>query len=277
MLPAAHIGLLFESVQAKSQSGEIARLSVDGDADENLVDVEITVGSALEDLKLFEMRVENGGTLQFGRRIAGVSVDADGMDIELGEGGQLELIAPLAISVRTLLLSCSEVVVKAEVSKQPIGAGNPSQVDNAAVLEAQEFESPQSPPFVTVRQGAELQVTWPNARAFPWTNFSSKSEAVNDPDTADALRALRRLVMSFRSHSKGQLARFRGKIEHARMTKGALGESLLRKLMNDDVLTIEGAMYVLNPKRLGECLGVSFLDIKLKRYGSAVHAYVQSV
>ncbi len=277
VLPAAHIGLLFESVQAKSKSGEIARLSVDGDADEKQVDVEITVGSGLEDIRCFEMHADNGGTIQFGRRIAGVSIDAVGMDIELGEGGQLEIIAPLAISVRTLLLQCSELVVKVEVSKHPLDVENIGQVDTAATLEAQQFESPQSPPFVTVRQDAELQVTWPSAKAFPWTNFSCESDVEEDPDTGEALRTLRRLVMSFRSHSKGQLARFRGKIEHARMTKGALGEKLLRKLIADRVLTIEGAMYVLNPKLLGEYLGVSFLDIKLKRYGPAVRAYVQSV
>ncbi|EJL77461.1 hypothetical protein PMI12_01724 [Variovorax sp. CF313] len=276
-LPAAHIGLLFESVQAKSQSGEVARLSVEGDADEELVDVEITVGSGPQDSRVFEMFAENGGTLQFGRRVAGVSVDAGGMDIEMGEGGQLELVAPLALNVRTLLLHCSELVVKLEASKHPTGAGSSDQADTAAVLEAQQFESAESTPLVTVRHGAELQVTWPGSKAYPWTNFSSESGPAEDPATADALRALRRLVMSFRSHSKGQLARFRGKIEHARMTKGVLGESVRHKLMGDEVLTIEGAMYVLDPKRLGDRVGVSFLDIKLKRYGPAVRAYVQGV
>lgn len=95
--------------------------------------------------------------------------------------------------------------------------------------------------------------------------------------TADALRALRRLVITFRSHSKGRLARYRGKTEHAQMTKGTLRDALRKSLISDGVLSLEGSMYFLDPKALGARVGLLFLDEKLKRYSPQVRAYVQAL
>ena len=94
---------------------------------------------------------------------------------------------------------------------------------------------------------------------------------------ADAQRALRRLCISFRSHSKGRLARYKGKVEHFRMTKGTLGVALRERLPADNVLSLEGAMYFLEPNVLGERVGVSFHDLKLKHYSPQSRAYLQSV
>ena len=80
--------------------------------------------------------------------------------------------------------------------------------------------------------------------------------------------------MSFRSHSKGQLARYVGKVEHFRMTKGDLGLRLRQKLMEDKVLSISAQMYILDPDALGAVVGISFQDLKLKRYSVAVNSYL---
>lgn len=80
--------------------------------------------------------------------------------------------------------------------------------------------------------------------------------------------------MSFRSHSKGQLARYVDKVEHFRMTKGNLGLRLRQKLMQDNILSIDGQMYILNPDKLGAVVGITFQDLKLKRYSTAVNIYL---
>lgn len=91
----------------------------------------------------------------------------------------------------------------------------------------------------------------------------------------EALRILRRITMAFRSHSKGQLARFKDKIEHVRMLKGAVGSALLKKLLQDGVVQLNGPMYYLEPDTLGSKVGASFLEIKLKQYSKRTREYVQ--
>lgn len=61
------------------------------------------------------------------------------------------------------------------------------------------------------------------------------------------------------------------------MTKGTLGVALRERLPADNVLSLEGAMYFLEPNVLGERVGVSFHDLKLKHYSPQSRAYLQSV
>lgn len=286
-VPAGHIGALFESVQAKAGPGEVVRLSVEGDVDPaetsdtpRPVDVEISVtmpGSG--QVSRIDMSTVAGETLHLGRKVSGVFVDSNCLDVEMGDGGQLELLAPITIQARTLVMRCSELIVKQDhlLAGPGTAVGEVEGDTPLALLEVQDFIAEPAAPLVTVRAKADLKVTWPGSQAYPWNAYSMPQPKAEAPETADALRALRRLVIAFRSHSKGQLARFKDKIEHARMSKGDVGEALRRRLLEDKVLTIDGAMYLLDPKALGSVVGLSFQDAKLKNYGAQTRAYVQAV
>ena len=83
--------------------------------------------------------------------------------------------------------------------------------------------------------------------------------------------------MAFRSHSKGQLARFRDKIDHYRMLKGRVGEALLQKLIDDKIVWTAGAMYCLHANELGAKVGISFQDAQAKRYSQMTRDYVSAL
>lgn len=264
-IPASHVGLLYSSLEATAGAGDVARLSAEG---EDLIDVEMTLIHSDGTEKQYEFRTAAGGTLRFGRRVSGINVDVETADVEIGEDGQLELVAPIAVRARTLILSCSELVIKPD----HVGA-----VDQIVYLEAGEAMADSSlrPPLV--RPGASLQVAWPESKVYPWTSFASEGSEDPIPRMAEAQRMLRRLCMSFRSHSKGRLARYKGKVEHFRMTKGALGVAIRQSLLKDKVLSLEGSMYFLEPDALGRVVGVGFQDLKLKRYPPQSRAYLQAI
>lgn len=264
-IPASHIGLLYASLEATAGAGDVARLTAEG---EDALEIEMSLVQPDGTEKLYEFTTKTGGTLRFGRRVSGVNVDAESTDIEIGEGGQVEMVAPIFIRARTVFLECTELVVKID---------HPGSVDPIVSLEAAEAiaDAGLRPPVV--RGGAKLQVTWPDAKVYPWTPFSSDGGEDPDPRLADAQRALRRLCISFRSHSKGRLARYKGKVEHFRMTKGALGVAVRESLLADSVLTLEGTMYFLNPEALGQVVGLGFQDLKLKRYSVQSCRYLREV
>lgn len=267
-VPAAHIGLLYESLQAKTRGGELARLSATHGADDKTLDLEMVLISAEKAAVAKEpsFTVDLSGPLRLGRRISGVNIDAEMADVEIGDGSQLEMVAPINIRVRNLIFICEQVVVKPEPSQDAL--------DHTVYLEAAEALTEISKGTPVVRHGAQLSVSWPGSNAYPWSNFTSDGKEHTDPRLAEAQRALRRLCISFRSHSKGQLARNVGKVEHFRMTKGDLGIALRKKLIDEGVLKVDGYMYILDPDALGQKVGLSFQDLKLKNYSPTTDAFL---
>jgi hypothetical protein len=81
-------------------------------------------------------------------------------------------------------------------------------------------------------------------------------------------------VIAFRSHSKGNLARYRGKLEHSRMTKGS-GQAVLDLLLNENVLSIAGNMYVLDPDRLAARAGTNYTDCMARRFNDKTIEFVR--
>jgi hypothetical protein len=265
VIPASHVGLLYASLEATASAGDVVRLFAEG---QGSLSVEMSLSSQRGEEETHEFTTDANSDLWLGRHVRGVTVDADEIDIELGEGGQLELVAPVTLRARNLILNCDEIVVKPENTKTN---------DQLVYIEVENAvaNSGLRPP--TVRIGVKLQVAWPESRAYPWNAFSATPEEDSDPRMAEAQRALRRLCISFRSHSKGQLARFKGKVEHFRMTKGDIGVALRERLLADDVITLTGEMYILDPNALGQKVGVNFQDLKLKKYSDQSRIYLQSI
>jgi hypothetical protein len=268
-IPAEHIGFLYESLAASARVGDTLRLGAEGEGEgEGSLAVEMSLlrQDATEDVHNFSTVA--GSTLCFGRRIGGITVDADYVDVELGHSGQLELVAPIVLKARSLTLSCDELVVKSEHQKND---------DQGVYLEAEIAILDSNLKIPTVRNGVCLQVAWPDSINYPWTHFVSAGGEDSDSRMADAQRALRRLCISFRSHSKGRLARYRDKVEHLRMTKGNLGVALRERLVADKVLSLEDSMYFLDPNMLGQKVGISFQDLKMKHYSAESRNYLRQL
>lgn len=272
LVPPEHVVALYESVRARASAKEIVRLSVEGDEENDAADVEILasdIGAHRSDRRI-QLRTSQAGVLRFGRQVNAVLVDAPQLDVIIGSGGPVELVAPVSLNVARLSFDCPELVVL-----RGDAAGNGE--DAAVVLEASQLRESKLVGAPTVRKGAELSVSWPGASSYPWVQFAIATNRDEAKDVHDALLSLRRLVLAFRSHSKGRLARFQDKIEHARMTKGDFGLALRERMMKDGILSLEGDMYFLDPKALGTVVGATYQDLNLKRFNERVHQYISSI
>nr|WP_279153030.1 hypothetical protein [Pseudomonas mosselii] len=265
-VPAEHIGIIFDSVASKASSGDQVRLYV-SEREDGAVEYEIAVQREDGKLNVHQLVSPESGVITLARKVSGVSIDCENKDVSLGAGGQLELIAPTAIKCRELKLNCDQVVVKPD----------PRKSGEVVVLEADCLNHGGSIAAPVVRPGVQFSVAWPGAETYPWSAFSIVDENGEPDHISEGLRTLRRLVMAFRSHSKGQLARFRDKIDHFRMLKGRVGEALLQKLIDDKIIWTEGAMYCLDANALGAKVGISFQDAQAKRYATATREYVASL
>ena len=266
-IPTSHVGLLYASLEAAAGVGDAVRLTAE-ENDQARLSVEISLIREDGPAKDFEFWADPNSALRFGRRLSGVTIEAERTDIELGIGGQLELVAPIYIHSRLLFVNCREIVVKPDSVS--------GSIDRSVYIEATEVACDSALRPAVIRAECSLSVAWPGSKSYPWTPFSTESTEDADPRMAECQRALRRLCISFRSHSKGRLARYRGKVEHFRMTKGALGELLRARLVSDGVLSLEGEMYYLDADQLGNIVGIGFRDLKEKNYSERSRTYLQN-
>lgn len=268
VVPTGHVGLLYESVLAKSKAGDSIGLSID-EGEDGLLAVEITGVTGEEATpEKYQFATNALNLLTLGRRIANLAIDAPSLYVSLGSKDVLEMLAPVTMQCQALDFQCDRLLVK---------PGNQPGCNSAVVLEAQEATAAHVRTKPLVSPGAELLVSWPGDAAFPWTDYSDKRIRHDDVELADLLRIFRRLVMAFRSHSKGRLARFKDKIDHARMLKDDRGRALLEKMKADCIISNEKHMYFLDPDALGEKVGASFQDVNLKRYADRTLAYLREL
>ncbi len=272
VIPPEHLVILYESIQARAGTSEVVRLTIEGNEETDDADVEIQINppGIQTPVRRILLRTTQAGVLRFGRQVNGVSVDAPDLDIIIGSGNPVEIVAPVSLNMARLTFDCPELVVR-------LGDQTTAGDDSAVTIEALELLESKVVRAPLVRKGAELSVSWPGASAYPWTHFVGSPGGVEERDIDPQLRGLRRLVMAFRSHGKARLARFRDKIEHARITKGKLGVTIRQRLMQDGVITREGDMYFLDPTALGRIVGATYQDLKLKRFNDRVRHYASSI
>jgi hypothetical protein len=157
MVPPEHLVALYESVRARAAARDIVRLTIEADDGDEETDVEILIISADRPTPIgISFRTSQAGTLRFGRQVNGVSVDAPHLDVVIGSGNPVELIAPVAMNVARVSFNCPELVV---------GRGDhANSLEGSAVfIEAGELLQSSVSTVPVVRKGADFSVWWPFA------------------------------------------------------------------------------------------------------------------
>ena len=269
-LPPDHVGIIYSSLRARLSLGDTASLLVDGaedgdDAELLRAEVEITYARKGEERpRTIEFQSEQVGSILLGIHVEDVEIAAPYADVDIGAGSETTLVAPISIQCSRISIRATKLVVEP----------SPSRSENSVYLEAATFDGPMLTSVPVLREPAILAANWPSVRSHPWTNFATDTITIEDSKGDEALRRLRKFVISFRSHGQGRLARFKGKIEHRRMTKGT-GQAVLNLMIDEKILSTEQAMYFLDSDRLAEIAGANYSDCVARRFGAKAIEFVQ--
>lgn len=269
-MPPEHVGVVYAALRARLSLGDTANLSVEGpedvDDEEALrAEVEINVARrGVDRPRVMIFETEQMGRIRLGSHLEDIEISAPHSTIEIGPGDEITIISPVFISCESLVLTAAKLIVEESQSA-------PASI---VFLEAAEFQGPNMSSVPAVRGAVGLSVSWPGASAFPWTSFAVAPRAAEDSRVDEALRRLRKFVVAFRSHSKGSLARIRDKLEHSRMTKGS-GRSVLDQMVEEDIVSLQGQMYHLDPDRLAQQTGASYVDVVARSFGERAVAFVK--
>jgi hypothetical protein len=268
-LPPQHIGIVYSSLRARLSLGDTASLLVEGPeegAEDEILraEVEITLGRRGSDrAQYLRFESDQTGPIRLGAQVEDIDITVPHTRVEIGPGPEALLIAPISVQCETLSLTANRLIVETAQDRS----------DAAVFLEAAQYEGAIT--SVPIMRGAvSLSTSWPGVRGHPWTSFATSPSPVSDPRIDEALRRLRKFVIAFRSHSKGNLARYRAKLDHARMTKGS-GKAVLDILLSEGILSIAGNMYVLDPDRLATRVGTNYTDCMARRFGEMTIEFVR--
>lgn len=112
----------------------------------------------------------------------------------------------------------------------------------------------------------------------PLTKYTQKGE-ISPPDPTLRLkyRRLRRILLEFRSHSRGGLAKFRQKIEHERVLQNDLGQSILTELVRREVLRRDARFYHIDAAVCDRVLGISWHQLRQYRSSPQLDRFLRDI
>ena len=215
----------------------------------------------------FSSSVTSIDVLNLGHKLAGAYISLP-CSVRFGASSEVELIAPIEVSAKKLEFSAPSLVLRT-------AGGRKERKDilfNCSVVESK---------LKTVfRNGCSFLMTSADklGLSYPLIDYVKYKEPLpTDPLIKEKYFRLKRILMEFRSHSKGSLAKYRDKIQHQRVLKNETGEMVLSKLLSDGVLVRDDKFYHLDQERLNERLGVSWHDLRRGRIPELLMSYLQSI
>jgi len=280
-LPIEALGAVFTAAMEFRSVRSLVELRVEGpewdgeQTDQGVtgqieIEIGIILGEDKTDSQTFEFRadISSASLLRLGSRLGNVFVSVP-CAIQLGGAQELELTAPVDVTAQAVSLAAKALILRAS----PDGNGTPVQV----VFEAESLDSHLE---AITTNGVSLAFALEDASgvSYPAIQYVQKTaKPPGDQLFQQKYFRLKRILMAFRSHSKGALARYRHKIEHERVLKNAIGHAVLARLVGDEILSLQGNFYYLNVDNLAAKVGVSWQDLRRGTIPDSMRAYIRTI
>jgi hypothetical protein len=231
--------------------------------------IEVTMDAEGDKSKTFVFQSDLGDatSVRLGPRLSSTYVSLP-CEVLLSGAQELEFTAPVEISAAKINLQSPALVLRHPPRILP---GNHVLLDAASVV---------STVSSIATNGVELIVAVSDRGALTYPLIQHVQEAEQlppDPLLKEKYLRLKRILVHFRSHSRGSLAKYKRKIEHERVLRNETGRAILRQLLNDRVLILDGDFYFIQPENVDRHLGVSWLDLRKGRTSQKLLQYLRSI
>jgi hypothetical protein len=181
----------------------------------------------------------------------------------------IEAMGDSSISARNIRIDTADLIVRSlprvgehDTAGLLISAENAEGHANAVSVGAGKLEI----------QCVEHQLDYPLA-----TYVQKVAAAFADPSLRAKHRKLRRILSEFRSHKKGNLAKYRDKIENERIAGNPLGKKILAALLKEGVLWSDQKFYYVAAEQCDEKLGISWHQLRQYRTSSKLEVFLRAI
>lgn len=143
-----------------------------------------------------------------------------------------------------------------------------SQQKTDLILDCDEIEmaAPDGSPAILtnrISEGSTVRLITSSVLPYPFSEYKVVPEAkyLDNDDLIETFTKFRRMLLMFRSHSKGVLARYCSKIDN-RIKKTEIGRSIIAKLLKEKILWTDNVYYYIDYERFASSIGVKYDDIR---------------
>ncbi len=180
---------------------------------------------------------------------------------------ELHLIAPVDIHCASIQINAPHLLLTSAISKESADV----LFECGSICSTLEKITPNGIPFTVVTdEKANL--------SHPIVRYAEQRQATTRSlDLSQRYLRLRRIIVEFRSHSRGRLARLKDKIHSDRVLKNTTGEAVLRKLIADGVLILEGSHYFIDPEKLSQKIGISWVNFRKGKTSEKLDEYLLTI
>lgn len=242
----------FQSVDMSDNVGVVS-ISVDNDcADENgcyACSIEFSRNGYADTIE-FLFKINFDSPVQLPAVLSHITIDAP-ISLYI-KSEKILFIAPVSINVRKLTLDVNDCQVR------------PSGEDKSVVVESEEMTACSSAgiPRLNICSSVDLKIFTDSTLSFPFvTHKQDLKKICDDSQLFDKYKKLRRIILHFRSHSKGLLAKYKDKINN-RIGDKSPGKEVLNSLIEKGVIYTKEEMYCIDDTKFSEVLGVNFDGIR---------------
>ena len=216
---------------------------------------------------VFRSIIDPSQPVNLGPRLSACFVDVPGK-ILISGADEIELTAPVEVLAQSIEIAGSTLIVKVP----------PNSVDKQVDLESSDLSA--SLTSVKVDPGAEfsIRVDDPSSHHYPLVrHVKLRGPVIGAPEIQEKHLKLRKILTHFRSHSRGELKKLRAKVENDRVGGNETGLPVLQRLIADGILVPQGIFYVLDPPKVNQYLGVSWVGLKTGEVNPKLLAYLGSI
>jgi hypothetical protein len=192
--------------------------------------------------------------------------------VELMGRPALESVGECSVSARQVRIDSSDLVVRNTRHRK----GGTAQLDAGLFIDAHRAEGHAD--AVLGEAGALLIQCVEHSLDYPLAKYVQRLvKGPPDPDLCAKYLRLRRILLLFRSHKRGGLAKCRAHVEHERVLKNQVGRNVLAALLQNGILRSGPIMYYLDSDQFAAKLGITWHDLRQHRSSPQLERFLRSV
>jgi hypothetical protein len=242
----------------------------EGNGDSFLADIEF-IGSdeSMQDYRgVVEYHITD--TLDFGNKLEHMNINVP-LDMSFNSR-KVDLVAPSFIHCKNILIFSEEFTIY----KNNEAATFVIECDDIAVDQGFEQYLKVGGPGVADKT---LRLICPNKAEYPLFDFWTSETVVLknlSEETLDKYKKLRSVIIEFRSHSKGELAKHSERIDFVKGNDD-LGKAVIKALKETKVMYLRRPLYVLDTDMMDSVLGLSYDGIRRLEINPTVIAFLERI
>lgn len=233
------------------------------------IEIDIVMGADGEQSKsiVFHSNLDGANSVQLGPRLSATHI-ALPCEIVIHGPTEIELTAPVSVVGIRISLQSPALVLR----RQPQAPDT-----DYVVFEAETLES-SAGKVATNGVDFAIQIDAGESLGYPLAQFArQRPKFSRDPSLLRKYLKLRKILLHFRSHSRGRLAKYRAKVDNERIAGNPFGQAILARLMKDGILTAEGSFYYLQPHSVDVHLGISCIDLQKGFTSDKLQQYLRDI